>query len=538
MSGQVFQVATKKARVLTSLTIFLIVAGFLAPQNADAKPPKAPPDPNVPECGSIEQLYQWATLDEEWQFGNLNHNNSTYIEGDSVPYYTHITDLTPGAKYFITIEWDTTKGGYHALDYLTTYDRSFTPVPDPCNEAGASVCGVAPDTYPIPADPNIAGDITQEAGDFTIWGGSVDSLSIYTLTGNFTGDSSTNIDLFFIPASTEVVIAWGGHIASSVDWGPGSSAGMISGSPYHMRLEAFEVLIVEDPEEWDTCNVGNRDRSLSAAAVIIPATLTIIKDTIPNFAQPFGFTLTYPDGLQQETFSLSDPPAEPVPQDQSFGGLIEFGTYSVTENVPSGWVLDSIVCTDGSSQTPPTAEVDIDEGDDITCTFFNLGAAPAYSINKTVTAVDASGDGVINAAGDVIDYQIVVTNDGNADLTGVSLSDPLLQGANGTLSGPVERPTASCRLERRGPTPAVTRFNSRTSTTTAEATATSITPRRCRATSFPTRVTARKCRSSAIPSTASTRRSPASTWLATAASITPTRSSITRSWLQTTAMRI
>ena len=43
---------------------------------------------------------------------------------------------------------------------------------------------------------------------------------------------------------------------------------------------------------------------------------------------------------------------------------------------------------------------------------------PQYSIDKTITGVDTAGNGVIDNAGEVIDYQIVVTNDGNVDLTG------------------------------------------------------------------------------------------------------------------------
>ena len=96
---------------------------------------------------------------------------------------------------------------------------------------------------------------------------------------------------------------------------------------------------------------------------------------------------------------------------------------------------------------------------------------------------------MIDDAGDVIDYQIVVTNDGNVDLTGVSVADPLLEGANGTLWAAVESLTAdgSWRLARRGPTPVPTRCSSPISMTTVAATATSTTRRRCRLMSSPTR---------------------------------------------------
>ncbi|MGB9133499.1 MAG: PGF-pre-PGF domain-containing protein [Methanosarcina sp.] len=59
---------------------------------------------------------------------------------------------------------------------------------------------------------------------------------------------------------------------------------------------------------------------------------------------------------------------------------------------------------------------------------------PAYSINKTV--IDAAGNGPegnVTKAGDIISYQINVTNDGNLDLTNVTASDSLVN-----LTGPVE----------------------------------------------------------------------------------------------------
>src|SRR5665647_1975335 len=62
---------------------------------------------------------------------------------------------------------------------------------------------------------------------------------------------------------------------------------------------------------------------------------------------------------------------------------------------------------------------------------------PSYAINKTVIGVtDPEGNatgGNVTAAGDVIAYQVVVTNDGNIDLTNVTVNDTLIG-----LTGPVQ----------------------------------------------------------------------------------------------------
>src|SRR5690606_30815798 len=63
--------------------------------------------------------------------------------------------------------------------------------------------------------------------------------------------------------TSTVVLAWGAHVASQIDWGPGDAAGSVSGSPFHVRLETF-----------DGASAGNRERSMQAAAVAPAASLT------------------------------------------------------------------------------------------------------------------------------------------------------------------------------------------------------------------------------------------------------------------------
>jgi uncharacterized repeat protein (TIGR01451 family) len=67
--------------------------------------------------------------------------------------------------------------------------------------------------------------------------------------------------------------------------------------------------------------------------------------------------------------------------------------------------------------------------------------ALSYSVEKTATIAD--GSAAVDAAGDVINYQIVVTNTGNQNLTGVSVSDPVVV----PLSGPTESINAGGVLE-------------------------------------------------------------------------------------------
>ncbi|MGB6993400.1 MAG: hypothetical protein WBG00_09260, partial [Thermoanaerobaculia bacterium] len=406
------------------------------------------------ECGKVEQLYQWATgtetKAEDWQFGNLNENNSTYFEGDSVPYYTHLTGLTPGNDYSLTIEWDTTKASKHALDYLTTFDRSYPPF-DPCGEAGLGDCATPPDTYSIPGDSVMTNDVNwdagaiQDAGVFTMWQGDIWGVSstygysfdpLACEPNCYVGDTSTNITVTFTASDDEIVLSWGGHIATRMDWGVDNSAAFISGSPYHMRLIAYD-----DVTNDEVCSVGNTDRSLKASAVIFPATIRIVKDSVPDDSQDFEFSMTDGDdlpvtdvdGLLIENFFLNDDGDPTVPNSEAFAVLP--GTYKATELLPvDGWDLDDIACVfdvhadppqNGSFTTDVTAglaTIEIVEAEEITCTYTNTILAPNLT-NGVVKDNDADGDLIFSDTETVpveatypvtVPYQFSITNGGGA----------------------------------------------------------------------------------------------------------------------------
>jgi hypothetical protein len=338
----------------------------------------------------------------QWQNGNINRNQAQYREGDSVPYRVIITGLTPGTSNIVTIEWDTTKGGFHAIDYITSFNRTETDA-DPCS--GVSGCTLANNTtFPIPPDPNFATNCplcTQAPGNFTIYNGVITSSSAYTLTGPYTGDSATKITLNFTVdnGSTSVVIAWGGHISSRADWGFDGTAIDISGSPYHMRLKDV---------------TGNQDRSMQLDAIIFAGSLTINKIAITrdgtgssNIAFPFT---TVNSGLGN--FSLIDNIAGPNGASITDNAIFAFGaanTITVTEDTVAGWSLDSLVCVESSGGLPTinnstvnvlarTATIIVEESENVECTFTNgqiaPSAAPASVAGRVATS---SGRGISGA---------------------------------------------------------------------------------------------------------------------------------------------
>ncbi|MBI2687972.1 MAG: hypothetical protein HYX27_16815 [Acidobacteria bacterium] len=344
----------------------------------------------------------------DWVNGNLNSSKASYREGDSVAYRLRMSGLTVGVQSKVTIEWDTTQSGKHALDYLTRFNAAVTGA-DPCF---GGACGGAPTaTYAMPVDPNItdgasqpqqmvtgrkAAYLLQNGGQyFSLWGGAgatIDSVTVPLLSGGYTTNSSTRVTIAFTPQIANPVLSWGGHIATRVDWGSAFSAVAISGSPFHTRLIDLNG------------GGGNQDRALSSDAATFPSTITITKATnVPASASDFTFTASpgIPDG---------DPPAPvptfPLPVDVS--GTLVYSrvfdkifvlsgtqTYTVSETgMPANWTLQNVSCTKvagtGSvSVTANVATINVQEGDSYACTFTN--AAP---VQVTVTkACDPTGDG-------------------------------------------------------------------------------------------------------------------------------------------------
>ncbi len=249
-----------------------------------------------------------------WVNGNAGASNAHYAEGESISYRARLSGLNSGDVVTLIMGYDVVHSGVHAIDFLTDKNRWQSPEttvaakPDlPCSTVTG--CNGTTDllTAPIPepttnvavdktknldsgcavAVPGSAGTVEQPKTSFNAIPAAQRVMEFFDATPTIptatpprsstsdrtpnildkSGDQEQQISVTFTATSATPVLAWGGHIAAKFDWGcadgPRSASG-ISGSPYHMRIKSIIV-------NGTPISLGNQDRSLSAAAVIVLA---------------------------------------------------------------------------------------------------------------------------------------------------------------------------------------------------------------------------------------------------------------------------
>ncbi len=396
-----------KSLSVTLLMLLAIIASTAIIITAQKAAPQA--NPNLDQCANgAAPAPRQPCAGTNWLSGDLVPSNAQFNEGESVPYRLVYSGVT-GTTSSITIEWDTTKSGRHAFDYLTTYNRTDVAGNDPCS--GVAGCSLASNTtYPIPTDPDVTAgfdhipgnsdDITQIPGVFTMFGGTIGSVSAYNLTGSYAGDSTRSITVNFTfgPTGT-VVLAWSAHIGRRAEWGLDSTVITIQGFPYHTR-------------------VNGQDRSVDVNTIIFPGSVTIVK-LVANLDGSFSSSRSFPfsssANFGMSGFSLVD-------NDPSqFGGgsitnanIRSFGPsnmITITE-LPvagSGYSLADISCVERGGGFPSvnnstvdlatgTASIIVDEQEFVTCTFLNSQLVPSAA-NTSISGrvMNANGNGIRNA---------------------------------------------------------------------------------------------------------------------------------------------
>ncbi len=302
---------------------------------------------------------------KNWVNGNANGQKAHWREGEFISYRATVTGVS-AAEHTLRIQYDTVHGSKHAIDYIGSFDATETTGSatsfnanqnDPCADVlPSSECDPSNpvDTEPIDSailidcgGSSSSGSVTQISGDIAIWGPSGTTLGDMSYFAqnvvSGTGKCSTTVDIKFTPgsASSTVVIAWGGHIASEADWGDGNSASFISGSPYHMRLVSL-----------DGQSTGAQDRALSTSAVVFTPTIStaILRDA-DDVEVTFG---TVPIGTTiRDTATLTD-------ASSNAGGTVTYERFDngdcsgdpvATEDV----TVTNRVVLDSSTFTPASA---------------------------------------------------------------------------------------------------------------------------------------------------------------------------------------
>jgi hypothetical protein len=225
--------------------------------------------PVKPQSANLDQIrngsFDNPLTDPNWVNGNAGASNAHYREGESIPYRLRLDNLTSG-HHTVNIEWDTRHSGVNAIDFITYFDRLSDSDPNPLKGLAGNY-GM-PIAVPIPTPTNSPtsdyfDNLPANQRTFTVYN-ATNVVLTYEHEDALTGaQTTTGLTIEFDTTVGNVLFAWGGHIASRLDWGftngVPNSAGGISGSPYHTRLLDLDG------------SGGNQDRSLAAAAVLPPA---------------------------------------------------------------------------------------------------------------------------------------------------------------------------------------------------------------------------------------------------------------------------
>ncbi|MDF1542781.1 MAG: hypothetical protein P1P71_06650, partial [Anaerosomatales bacterium] len=392
---------------------------------------------------------QLQNTDNKWIGSALNDQNSDYTEGMSVPQRLVLegldTDISPS---YVTLEYQFTKSGKYAYDFITSWDQAITAADayggqtwldewkwldynsaDFPYQVSATVPEDphAPDRTAAYEGPLGYGDRTIDLyASADIW--NVEVTIDPTLSGTTTGDSKVSFTVTWEGAADKVMILYGGHIAVGLDpipvtgigWGPGMGAGAISGAPYHQYL-------TDGTNQW----TGNRsqDNQLMSQGIRYSAGITGMKwgDANGNGVMDGrevgleGWDIwvdvngngIFDEGIDVMTTTLEDGSYALYfypPNGAGTFDVYEVGQAEYVQTYPSAPGYHSVSVTPGYQE----------DGYD----FGNMLKTYELALVKTGAWFDSNDNGYPEP-GEPINYMFSVTNMGNQTLTNVTVTDDL-----------------------------------------------------------------------------------------------------------------
>jgi uncharacterized repeat protein (TIGR01451 family) len=381
-------------------------------------------------------LDQWANqAPAGWQNGDLNGNNSTYHEGDVVPFRLAIEGLDAGT-HTIHINHDFTAGGHKAYDFLATYN--VTENATPCSAGGGAVSSLCPslpaaDTAQFGSDgrtingKTVVGAYGATGRNLTMYGGTIAPIPAPVCSGSTDANSTCDYTITFTTTGSAAFFLWGGHLARSDYWNDPSDpdgAGQVSGAPWHMRTQNL-----------DGSGNKNQDRSIQPSALVqLPALeITKVADAASVSAgDSIGFTVTITNTGTGAAGGLSFSDALPSGTGVSWGINPASSGWSITGSPPS----QTLVYSPTSLAAGASASVHVvSSTTSASCKAYNntasvqgtniaaIQASASTTVVCATLAITKVADATSVNAGDPIGYTITLTNTGAGTAHGVKVSD-------------------------------------------------------------------------------------------------------------------
>lgn len=182
-----------------------------------------------------------------WRNGNLNPQQSHYIEGHSIPYRVLMINMPVGQEVELILGYDVVNGSKYAIDFITdfqqlqshnfynhTSEEFVNPLDPAAFSAPTSTLPITMPSYLLAANDGIQGVVnarneflTLQAADKTkmsIWGATfngvygvqykyyqnnteINSAQVLDLTN---GETKARFSIKFTPTQPNVTLSWGG----------------------------------------------------------------------------------------------------------------------------------------------------------------------------------------------------------------------------------------------------------------------------------------------------------------------------------------
>ena len=408
----------------------------------------------------------------QFERGNSNGSKSHFAEGYSVPYRIEFTTLEANQQYRVRIAFDVKKNEKVSFDYITGFQNlqlrqslpselvdplvgtglaslsgissSFLAIPAPTfttntsfnSTASASfsqlktAAGLNPETS-MPTSPYSAS--LRNKGNMVIWNATLNSIQYVGGVDISPATVSVAMDVVFTKANNanNVVLAWGGHIASLLDWGVGNSASSIPGSPYHMYVET----VVKTSDGDVICN-GNMDCQIAADAVTPVPTCNITgpselcsSTTLVNYKAvldasqngPVSYNWSVVDLSSSSTAQLSGSVAGVSSIDTLLQAIIPSDSFLVRLRVQRGGIFNYCYLNSVDSPGTKVKKLNVEVQAQAMPTVISLNSASTSQLNATIQL-----NGSIVTTG--FNYQWTIVGPGgfaSGSLDGYTIPDPV-----------------------------------------------------------------------------------------------------------------